>query len=159
MTYAANTSVAFEKSVAEIITLVRKAGAEQIGQMEDVDYFTVGFRLADRMIRFRVDFPAIDAMPTRNGRGVALSPAQRQEKLAQAKRQRGRALLLVIKGKLESVESGIETVEQAFLANVVMADGQTVYERISAPIALEYREGPRATPIALLGGPVAGEGA
>ncbi len=66
---------------------------------------------------------------------------------------RGRALLLVIKAKLESVESGIETLEQAFLAHVVMANGQTVYERISEGIALEYLTGVPNTVAGLLGGP------
>lgn len=155
MAYAATTSVAFEKSVSEIITLVRKAGAVQIGQMEDVDWFTVGFKLADRLIRFKLTFPTIDQMPKFNGRQQMLSTAQRIEKLDQAKRQRGRALLLVIKAKLESVESGIETIEQAFLANVVLADGLTVYERVAAPLALEYSEGRPTSVAGLLAGPSA----
>lgn len=69
--------------------------------------------------------------------------------MEQAHRQKARALLLVIKAKLESVESGVETFEQAFLPNVVMADGATVYERIAAPIADEYRTG--APRVMLLG--------
>lgn len=153
MAYAEGTTVPFDKSVSEIVTLVRKAGAEQIGQMEDVGYFTVGFRLADRLIRFRVDFPSLDQMPKFDGRQRMLTPAQRQDRLTQAKRQRGRALLLVIKAKLESVESGIETIEQAFLANVVMSDGRTVYERVAEPMALEYREGRPSAVAGLLGGP------
>lgn len=60
---------------------------------------------------------------------------------AQWRRQRGRALLLVIKAKLESIESGVETFEQAFLANVVLANGETVHDRIAGPISDEYRTG------------------
>lgn len=152
MAYAATTSVAFEKSVSEIVTLVRKAGAQQIGQMEDTDWFTVGFKLEDRAIKFTITFPSLDDMPKYNGRQQFLTTAQRQDRLDQAKRQRGRALLLVIKAKLEAVESHIETVEEAFLAHIVLADGRTVYERAKEQIALEYRDGPRAV-AGLLTGP------
>ena len=146
MAYAETTKVAFEQSIAEIIGMVRKAGAEQIGQMEDRGFFAVQFTLGNRMVRFRVPFETLEDMPKYNGRRQALSAAQRQAKLEQSRRQRGRALMLVIKAKLESVESGVETMEQAFLANVVMSDGQTVYERIHEGLALEYQEGrPSAT--------------
>lgn len=43
-----------------------------------------------------------------------------------ATRQRWRALVLVLKAKLEAVASGISTLEAEFLANVVMADGRTI---------------------------------
>lgn len=125
MAYAERTEVSFDKSIRQIMDLVRKAGAEQIGQFESPASFAMQFTLGDRMIRFRVS--TVDPNSRRNP--------------DQVKRQRGRALMLVIKAKLESVESGIETIEQAFLANVVMSDGMTVYERIAEPIALEYREG------------------
>lgn len=141
MAYAETTTVPFEKSIAEIIGLVRKHGAEQIGQMELPDNYVIGFRLADRMVRFTLPFPTLEQMPKRDGRNSALTDSQRMGRLDQAKRQRGRALMLVIKAKLESVESGIETIEEAFLANIVGADSRTVYERIKGPLALEYEQG------------------
>lgn len=139
MAYAEKTEVAFEKSIAEIIGLIKRHRATSIGQFEGEDDFAIQFMLGERLIRFRLPLPALSEMPTRNGNNVTLTAAQRWDRLAQAKRSRARALLLVIKAKLESVESGIETTEQAFLANVVMADGFTVYERIKQPIALEYQ--------------------
>jgi hypothetical protein len=156
MSYAENTSVAFEKSIAEIITLIKRAGAQQIGQFESDDHFAIQFVLADRLIRFRVPLPGLDTIPARNGNNVALNLPQRKERLAQSHRQRGRALLLVIKAKLESVESGIETLEQAFLAHVVMADGATVYERIAEPLAVEYRTGAPNVTMGLLPAPSGG---
>lgn len=57
----------------------------------------------------------------------------------QWRRQRGRALLLVIKAKLESIEAEVETFEQAFLANVVLSNGDTVYDRARDQIAIEYQ--------------------
>ena len=47
-------------------------------------------------------------------------------------------MLLVIKAKFESVESGVEAFEQAFLANVVTSSRLTVYERIAEDLAVEY---------------------
>lgn len=141
MAYAENTTVAFEKSIGDVIAHIKRHGAWGIAQMELPDSFTLQFTLAERMIRFRLPFRSIDEMPTHNGRREKLTDAQRRERLEQSKRQRGRALMLVIKAKLESVESGIEAVEQAFLANVVMADGATVYDRVSGSLAIEYQTG------------------
>jgi hypothetical protein len=151
MAYAEGTTVAVDKSISEIIGLVKRAGAVRIGQVEEPESFTIQFFLADRMIKFRVPLPSIDDMPKVNGRREMLTDAKRRELLDQRRRQRARALLLVIKAKLESVESKVETFEQAFLANVVLADGATVFERVSEPIALEYRTG--APTQILLSGP------
>lgn len=134
MAYAENTTVAFEKSVAEISEIVRRAGADHIGQMDSRASFTLQFTLCDRMVRFRVHYPDDAALKKLTG------PRQDPERVEeQWRRQRGRALLLVIKAKLESVASGVETFEEAFLPNIVMADGATVYDRIREPIAVEYR--------------------
>lgn len=151
MAYASKTEVPFERSISEIIGLLRKAGADQIGQMEGREQFTLQFTMVDRMVRFRVRFPSaaeIDAM-----RGPRTDPASAAE---QWRRQRGRALLLVIKAKLESVESNVETFEQAFLANVVLANGETLYDRVAEPIALEYKTGAvQGTSTLFLSGPSA----
>jgi len=134
MAYAQKTTVPVEKTIAEIIALIKKAGAQRIGQVEEPDGFAVQFFLHDRMIRFRVNLP--EPAGTRGFR--AATAAEQRASQERRHRQRARALLLVIKAKLESVESEVETFEEAFLANVVMADNRTVYERISAPIAAEY---------------------
>lgn len=154
MAYAEKTEVAVEKSIAEIITLIKRAGAQRIGQFEQPDRFVVQFELADRLVKFAVKLPSIEEMPDVDHRGYRLTNQQRISRRDQRHRQRARALLLVIKAKLESVESEVENFEQAFLANIVMADGATIYERIAEPIALEYRSGAPVT--MLLTGP-AGE--
>lgn len=109
--------------------------------MQSDALFTVQFTMSDRMIRFRVRLPTFDEMLEYDGRRSLLGRAKRQDMANQSARQRARALMLVVKAKLESVESEVETFEQAFLANVVMADGATLYERVSEPIALEYQTG------------------
>jgi hypothetical protein len=49
-------------------------------------------------------------------------------------RQRWRALGLVIKAKLESVESGIETFEKAFMPYLLLPDGKIVAEHVEAAL-------------------------
>jgi hypothetical protein len=141
MAFAEGTTVAFEKSVAEIVTLVKCAGANRVAQADTPESFGIQFFMRDRMIRFRVALPLMADMPTRDGRGVALDKKQRESRLQQAIRQRGRALLLVIKAKLESVESHVETFEEAFLANVVMPDGKTVGQHALPTITQAYADG------------------
>lgn len=119
MAYAERTQVPFTKSITDIMAMLRKAGAIQVGQMEEDNRLTIMFGMQDRRVRFRVAWENTEA----------------------SKRQRARALLLVVKAKLESIASEVETFEQAFLANIVMADDRTVYERVNTDLALEYRGG------------------
>lgn len=103
--YAAETSVPVAKTRAEIEALLGKHKAKQYGTAVDFDLrkARVEFRLADRTVRFVISLP--------EGSGARFEKAERQ---------RWRALLLVIKAKLESVESQIETFEHAFLAQIVV---------------------------------------
>lgn len=73
----------------------------------------ISFRFKER--RIRLDVP----MPTEAEAG---SKARHEA----ATRQRWRALLLVLKAKLEAVASGISTLEHEFLADIVTDSGQTV---------------------------------
>jgi len=150
MAYAEKTEVPIEKSIAEIVALVKKAGAERVAQYEEPERFTIQFQMHGRMVRFRVQLQPLSVVPNRAGNGPWRTDQQRKKVLDQMHRQRARALLLVIKAKLESIESEVETFEEAFLANVVLSNGQTVFERIGEPLALEYATGQRAI---LLEGP------
>ena len=129
MAYGEHTKVPFDRTVTEIIAMLRKAGAMQVGHAQEPNRLTVLFAMADRQVRFRVSWDS-----------------------ERSQRQRARALMLVIKAKLESVESEVETFEEAFLANVVTMGGSTVYERVREPIAIEYQTG---KPAMMLEGPKA----
>lgn len=148
MAYAENTKVPLEQSIAEIIGMVRKAGAQQLGQFQERDRFLIMFTLGDRQMKFTVPLVTTYDGPLRSGNG---RPVDAKARIEQMNRQKGRALMLVIKAKLESVESGVETFEQAFLANIVVHGGQTVYDEIRKPLALQYTEG-KIAPL-MLGGP------
>jgi hypothetical protein len=55
--------------------------------------------------------------------------------------RRWRALCLVIKAKLEAVQSGISEFEDEFLANIVLPTGETVLSSIRPRIAEMYKTG------------------
>jgi len=52
-----------------------------------------------------------------------------------------RGLVLLVKGKLEAVASGIATIESELLAYTVMPDGETVGEWLEPQLNEVYRSG------------------
>ena len=88
----------------------------------------VQFVAHQRIVRFTVSLP--DPKKFRDD--------QRRE---QEDRRIWRSLLLVIKAKLESVNTGIATFEQEFLNNIVMPNGRTVGEIVLPQIAESYASG------------------
>lgn len=51
------------------------------------------------------------------------------------------ALALVVKAKLEAVESGISTFEQEFMAHIVLPNGQTTGQWMIPQIEAAYKTG------------------
>lgn len=111
MRYASRTSVPVSRSRAEIENLVMRYGADQFGSAHDnkAARAMIQFRIASWLVRFL----------------LPLGDCNEQQQ-----RQRWRALALVIKAKLEAVESGIATIEEEFTSHLVMPDGKTVGEHI-----------------------------
>lgn len=149
MAYAEGTSVPVEKSLGEIISLIKKHGANRIAQMEEPGRLAMQFFLNDRLLRFQVTLPDLETIPKRDGGNRELTIPQRQAKLDQRHKQRARALLLVIKAKLESVESGVESFEEAFLSNIVTPAGATVGDWLIPQIEEGYRIGKMPTQLLL----------
>lgn len=121
--YAARTSVSPDKTRSEIERVIKRYGATGFNSGWQGDNVRVEFLCKSRHVRFVMQEPAND----------------------QAKRQKWRALLLLVKAKLEAVDAKITTFEEAFLADIVMSDGKTVWERVREPIALEYSSGKSAS--------------
>ena len=59
----------------------------------------------------------------------------------QACRARHRALLLILKAKLEAIEAGATEFDQEFLANIVLPDGQAVGQWLRPRITAAYESG------------------
>lgn len=130
MSYAENTKVPVAQSRAEIERLLERGKAKQYGTAVDYDLgiARVQFKLQDRIVRFTIELPDRKKI----GDGV---------RFERAERQRWRALLLVIKAKLESVENHIEGFEEAFMSQIVMPDDKTVGQHIRPQIEAAYKTG------------------
>jgi len=143
MKYAQNTSVSTEKSRAEIEKTLQKYGADQFMYGWDDSRALIMFRMEGKQIKF------ILPMPDKNerrfthteARGNKRSPEQAFKEWEQACRQKWRALSLVIKAKLEAVESGISIFEDEFMANIVLPNGSTVSEFMLPQIESAYSNG------------------
>lgn len=139
MTYAKGTEVSVEKTVAEIRKTIQRYKATGFGQFEDRSGAAITFEMAHRRVLFRLPLPSQDDKQfIRDGRNSVRTPAKRYEAWERACREKWRGLLLCIKAKLESVEAGIETFEDAFLAHIVRPDGTLVGDVVKKQIAHEY---------------------
>src|SRR5690606_13034794 len=99
----------------------------------------IAFEMRERRVMFRLTMPDPASREIRfTATGKSWTPAQQQSAYEQLERPRWRALTLVVKAKLESVEPGIETFEEAFLPHIVLPNGQT-YGQFAVPqIAWAY---------------------
>lgn len=124
--FAHGTDVPCSKTRGEIEALLVKHGAGQILSGIDTARRTgfVGFTLQGRQYR-------IPLLPRKDN--------HRDEE--QVAREQWRALLLIIKAKLEFVSAGLATTEQEFLAHLVLPNGNTVGQEIAPRIAEAYAGG------------------
>lgn len=143
MAYAEKTSVSVSKTKADIEDLIQKEGAGQFVSGYKENMAVIGFSLANRQIRFVLPLPDKQEQkfwftPERR---TKRSEKQAYEAWEQACRSRWRALYLIIKAKLEAVESGISTIEREFLYDIVLPDGKTVGEFMAPQIETAYKTG------------------
>ena len=143
MAYAENTSVPVEKSKAEIERILQRYGADQFISGWDARRAYVAFRMQGRQIKFVIELPdKSDSDFTHTpGKRIKRTESKAFAAWEQACRQRWRALALVIKAKLEAVETGITVFEDEFMAHIVLPDGQTVGEYMRPQIAVAYEKG------------------
>lgn len=146
--YASKTEVSSEKSRAEIERMLLRYGANQFMYGTTPEAAMIAFRAQGRHIRFILPFPSPTEQRFTHAKPRAsyMSPPKRSEAAARAAweqevRSRWRALALVIKAKLEAVESGIAEFEDEFLAHVVLPNGQTMSSHARPLIARAYDSG------------------
>lgn len=148
MTYAKGTKVSVEKSRSEIERTLGRYGADGFGYFHDGDRAAIQFRCFGRKVRFVVQ------LPDKSERRFTHTPAGRRERHSEdafkaweaACRELWRALSLMVKAKLEAVESGIVEFDDEFMAHILMPDGKTVGDHVRGQISASYETGemPRA---------------
>lgn len=130
--YAATTTVPVEQSRAEVEKVLTRWGATSFAYGWDQNRSLIEFTTHNRRVRFVLPLPdPKDPEFTEYRRGdwgavQRRTPDSARKLWEQACRQRWRALVLVIKAKLEAVEVGISEFESEFLANIVTFDGRTI---------------------------------
>ena len=143
MAYAADTSVSVAKSEADIKAVIRRYGASSFASFEASVAAMIAFEMKGRRVVFKLPLPdrqSKEFTETPSGRW-ARSDKQAGAAWEQACRSKWRALHLCIKAKLEAVEAGIETFEDAFLAHIQMPDGLSVADHVKPRIAAAYESG------------------
>lgn len=143
--YAEKTSVSSMESRNEIERVLTRYGASAFtyGWDEDRNLTIIGFRLKTRQIKFTLP------LPSRNDKAITHTPAKNQARnlagrntaYEQAVKQRWRALLLIIKAKLEAIDAGIVTLEDEFLSQTMLSDGSTIAEWAGPQVDEVYRTG------------------
>ena len=136
MSYAQNTSVSVSKTRGEIDALLRSHLATAIMTGDRDGQAFIAFEMCDRRFQFRLELPLLKDYAvhvTPGGREKECSPQQQFALHEQASRSRWRALFLAIKSKLVSVEAGIETMEEAFLAQIVVPGRRGTFAQWAIP--------------------------
>lgn len=135
--YAKGTTVSVAKSKAEIEEQIDRFGADGFMSGRDGREIRLAFKAHGRQVMFKMISPTLDEMRlTENGK--RRTDAQAKAACDAEDRRRWRSLAMSIKAKLVSVQDGIETFEQAFMAHVVMPDGLTLGDHVTPHIAQAY---------------------
>lgn len=139
--YAAKTEVPADRSRAEIERALVRYGATGFMYAWEGESAAIGFKISGRSIRIILPMPTLaDYQLTEETRRRRSSEAQ-QRAYDQAVRQRWRALVLIVKAKLEAIAAGISTIEREFMADVVMPNNQTVGQWLAPQIEAVYQRG------------------
>lgn len=120
MAFAERTTVTVEETILEIRKTVARYHGEQFVFGVAEDKIVVGFSKAGRQVRFSVS---------------------QDVKNSQSNRRLARALLLVLKAKLEAVDSGVAMFDDEFLANIVLPDGKLVGQQVKPALIAAYESG------------------
>lgn len=140
MSYAQATSVSVEKSKMEIERLLTRYGATSFVSGWNESSATILFECHKKRIKFVIPLPRkSEYSKTPEGR------MRRDDLVPQAWEQgcraRWRALVLIVKAKLEAVQSGITLFEDEFAMHTIMPDGRTVGEIVHPAIEAAYETG------------------
>jgi hypothetical protein len=151
--FAENTDVPVERSQAEIQRTIQRYGATSYMAGYQGSMAAVMFECEGKRIRFNLPLPDRTAHEfaskrvNQNSPWTPRPPGEANARWEQACRQRWRALLLLIKAKLEAVEAGITSFEEEMLAHIVMPDGMTVSEKVLPGLQAAIENGAKLPPL------------
>lgn len=123
--YASNTNVGTFQSQQEIQSILRRYGADGFGVFERQNKAFVVFEYKNLSIKIDFDLPTIqDFTITQQGRSRSKDVAEKA--LEQEIKRRWRSMTLILKARMEAIDSGFSTIEKEFLSNIQLPNGQTI---------------------------------
>lgn len=152
--FAEDTSVPVERSKAQIEGVLSNYGASQYSSGWDDKVAFITFIFGGKQVVFMLPLPDrndekfVDKMRAGRKTYKKNTPEVARKLWEQACRQRWRALHLVIKAKLEAVETGITTFEQEFLAHITIPGTQKSVGDVLIPqLDKAYTSGTKLLPM------------
>ena len=132
--YAEGTKVSVESSRGEITGILTKHGIDRIAQMVGPDGDQLVFELAGQSYRLQIRRPTLEEVKERyvadGGRwNLVYDP---QAKVDQEWRRRWRATVLLLKAKLEFIDSGDSTIEREMMPYLLVKGNQTLEDLLVA---------------------------
>lgn len=123
--YASGSAVPVQRSRQHLEQLLVAHGAEGFAYGWTSEHDRVEFVWEGQRVRFTLPRPKREKFAL-TSTGLQRSDKQVQAAMEGEDRRRWRALLLVVRAKVEAVESGIAIFEEEFLAFIVMPNERTV---------------------------------
>lgn len=127
--YAENTSVPVSRSREEIEKVLRNHGAHSFVFGDTRGRALLAFEMRDRRLRFYVPMPELN------------KSGSNERDVGRETRRRWRAMLLVLKAKLEAVASEIVSFDEEFLAHIVVQGNVTVGDRMVPEVVAALKSG------------------
>lgn len=138
--FAKGTKVPVQRTRMEIEDLLDKHGAHSRAVGQQGMQAVILFEKDGRRVRIQMELPSPSEFRSRKRGRNHVERTQREQEAAlqQSLRERWRWLLLTLKAKFVSLDGGIETFEEAFLAHIVMPNGQSVGDWLLPELAESY---------------------
>lgn len=137
--FAEGTDVPVERSRAELESLLHKHGATSIAMLRDNEGVMLVFEMRGRRVKLAITNPNPGDYKFTPAR-VLRSSAQVDGAVQNEIKRRWRALVLIVKAKLELIASGGSSFEIEFMAHTMLPNGQTVGEVMLPRIAKSYTD-------------------
>lgn len=131
-----------ETTEADLKRLLRQHGADAVVVGWDGPLSTIAFRLQGRQVKYTIQRPLrTDTDITHYPSGKPRPANMQNDAIAAEHRRRWRALLLIVKAKLELVAGGDADFADEFLAHTMLSDGSTVREWMGPQLEHVYQTG------------------
>lgn len=125
--YAEGTTVSVENSRNELTKLLERYGAEQFMYGQDGSRTVIQFKMAGYYVQRSISRPSKATM----AKGYRGSDSQLELAVDKEWRRRWRALVMIIKAKLEMIASEESTVLREFMPDILIGDGRRLEEHMA----------------------------